>query len=232
MIISQRELLTSCIGDVVMDYSMNRRVPQPEGNSHPFYAPHGCYPCKGEDSWIALVVKDDDEWERLCEVMGMPELVSDPRFTGGLNRWHHKEEIDKIIASWTIAYERKELMDLLQKRGVSASALFSVPDLMEDQHLKIHGFWDRIQDPRPGFGAYICKGKGFTLSKTSMKTDGRAPDLGEHNAHVYGGLLGMSEEDMKELERKGIIGTSPTPDVLARIPKSLPKSRIQKKEKG
>ncbi len=228
VVISQRELLTGCIGDAIMDYSMNGRVPQPQGNAHPFYAPHGCYPCQGDDSWIALVVKDDDEWERFCEVMGMPELVTDPRFTGSLNRWRHREEIDKVIASWTIAYERKELMDLLQKEGIAASALLSVPDLMEDRHLMARGYWDTIADPRPGFGTYICKGKGFTLSRTPMKTEGRAPDLGEHNAYVYGELLGMSGEDMKELEMKGVIGTSPTPDVLALIPRSLPQSRHTK----
>jgi crotonobetainyl-CoA:carnitine CoA-transferase CaiB-like acyl-CoA transferase len=229
VVIAQRELLTSCIGDVVMDYSMNGRIPQPAGNSHPFYAPHGCYPCKGDDSWIAIVVNDDDAWERFCEVMGMPELVGDSRFAGGLNRWHHREEIDKVIASWTSTYERKELMDLLQENGIAASALLSVPDLMEDKHLQARQYWETIEDPRPSFGSYICKGKGFALSGTPMKTDGRAPDLGEHNAYVYGELLGMSDEGMKELEEKGIIGTSPTPDVLERIPKSLPQARIPKK---
>jgi crotonobetainyl-CoA:carnitine CoA-transferase CaiB-like acyl-CoA transferase len=230
VVISQRELLTSCIGDVVMDYSMNRRIPQPGGNSHPFYAPHGCYPCKGEDSWIALVVRDDDEWQRLCEVLSMSGLVSDPRFNSVLNRWRNRREIDPEIASRTIAYERIELTGLLQEKGVPASALLSVPDLMEDRHLKMRKYWDRIDDPRPGFGSYICKGKGFTLSETPMKTDGRAPDLGEHNAYVYGELLGMSEEDMKELERKGTIGTVPSPDVLERIPKSLPESSARKKK--
>ena len=78
-------------------------------------------------------------------------------------------------------------MDLLQEKNIAASALLSVPDLMQDQHLKTRQYWDTIEDPRPGFGSYICKGKGFTLSKTPMKTDGRAPDLGEHNGYVYGG---------------------------------------------
>ena len=229
VVISQRELLTSCIGDVIMDYSMNGRVPQPQGNGHPFYAPHGCYPCKGKDSWIALVVKDDDEWGKFCEVMDIRELTDDPRFRGGLNRWHNREEIDKVIALRTIAYERKELMDLLQEKNIAASALLSVPDLMQDRHLKARQYWDTIEDPRPGFGSYICKGKGFTLSKTPMKTDGRAPDLGEHNGYVYGGVLGMSDDEIKRLEEKGIIGTIPTPDVLERIPKSLPESRSEKK---
>jgi crotonobetainyl-CoA:carnitine CoA-transferase CaiB-like acyl-CoA transferase len=231
VVISQRELLTGCIGDVVMDYSMNGRIPQPEGNTHPFYAPHGCYPCKGQDSWIALVVKDDDEWERFCEAMGIAELAKDSRFVGGLNRWRHRAEIDKVIDSRTIAYERKELMDFLQKKGVTASALLSVPDLMENAHLKERGYWDTIEDPRPGFGTYICKGKGFTLSRVPMKTNGRAPDLGEHNRYVYGELLGMSDAEIETLEMKEVIGTVPTPDVLERIPKFLPASRLQRKER-
>jgi crotonobetainyl-CoA:carnitine CoA-transferase CaiB-like acyl-CoA transferase len=231
VVISQRELLTGCIGDVVMDYSMNGRIPQPAGNSHSFYAPHGCYPCRGDDSWIAIAVKDDDEWERFCEAMGIAELVKDSRFIGGLNRWRHRAEIDKVIASRTIAYERKELMDVLQKNGIAASSLFSVPDLMDDPHLKARGYWDTIEDSRPGFGSYMCKGKGFSLSRTPMKTDGRAPDLGEHNRYVYGELLGMSDEEINKLEENGIIGTIPTPDVLERIPKSLPESRTQKKPK-
>jgi len=223
VVISQRELLTNCIGDVIMDYSMNGRIPQPQGNQHPFYAPHGCYPCKGKDSWIALVVKDDQEWESLCQVMDMPELLTDPRFNGGLSRWHHREEIDKKIASWTLQYEPKDLMELLQKKGIAAAALYSVPDLMEDEHLRVRGFWDKIDDRRPNFGTYLCKGRGFTLSKTPMKTHCRAPDLGEHNDYVYRKLLGMSQEEIERLEKKGIIGSSPAPEVQARIPKSLPK---------
>ena len=64
-----------------------------------------------------------------------------------------------------------------------------------------------------------------------MRTDGRAPDLGEHNRYVYGELLGMSDEEIEALETKGVTGTVPTPDVLARIPKSLPKSRMQENKK-
>jgi crotonobetainyl-CoA:carnitine CoA-transferase CaiB-like acyl-CoA transferase len=187
-------------------------------------------PCKGEDSWISIVVRNDREWESLCEVMEMPELLADRRFSGGVNRWQHREEIDKKIASWTIRFERKALMESLQKKGIAAAALYSVPDLMEDEHLKARGFWDRIDDPRPGYGTYLCKGRGFTLSKTPMKTRLRAPDLGEHNQYVYEKLLGMSQEEIAGLEKQGIIGRIPVPEVLSRIPKSLPKARRTMKE--
>jgi crotonobetainyl-CoA:carnitine CoA-transferase CaiB-like acyl-CoA transferase len=225
VVLSQRELLTGCIGEIVMDYPMNQRIPQPQGNQHPFYAPHGCYPCEGKDSWIALVARDDNEWENLCRAMDNPELLADARFSGVANRLRHRDEIDKAIASWTVRRKKEEVMKLLQEKGVPASALFSVPDLVEDPHLKARGFWDRIDDPRPGFGTYLCKGRGITLSKPPLKTERRAPDLGEHNDYVFKTLLGISQKEVDVLEKQGIIGRRPVPEVLSRIPKSLPKAR-------
>ena len=224
VVISQRELLTGCIGDLVMDYSMNKRVAGPKANTHPFFAPHNCYPCKGSDSWITIAIRNDEEWDTLCQVMGQTNLASNPKYADGPSRLKHRREIDDIIASWTKEYDRKELMALLQGKGIAAGAALSALDLLNDPHLKERGFWDKIHDPRPGFGEYICKGRGIDLSKTPLKTYLRAPDFGEHNTYVYGELLGMSKDEIAELEKDGIIGTVPAPDVLKRIPKSLPRA--------
>ena len=218
VVLSQRELLSCFIGEEMMDYLMNKRVAKPRGNAHPFLAPHGCYPCKGEDAWITLAVGDDQEWQSLCQLMGQPELATDPRYAGGLGRWHNQHEIDEVISQWTAQYNNKDLMQLLQQRGVTAGAVFSARDSVEDEHLKIHGFWETVNDPRPGFGNYISKGRGFYLSKTPIGTRSRAPMMGEHNNYVFGELAGMSKEQIEELERKGIIGTAPTPEVQATIP--------------
>lgn len=231
VVISQRELLTSCIGDAIMDYSMNRRIPEPQANAHPFLAPHGCYPCKGRDSWITLAIQNDQEWEILCTVMDKPELAKDPRYAEALNRWHHREELDSIITSWTTVHDRRDLASLLQAQGIPAADAKSAPEMVEDEHIRNRGFWDQISDPRPGFGTYICKGRGFYLSKTPMKSRLRAPDLGEHNIYVFTKMLGMSEKEVAELEKGGIIGSVPTPEVLERIPRSLPKPEVEAKGK-
>ena len=218
VVISQRELLTSVIGEEIMDYMMNKRVSQPRGNSHPTFAPHGCYPCQGRDSWITLVIRDDQEWQSLCQLMGQPELAADLRYADGLSRWRHRDEIDRTISQWTVRYNRKDLMQLLQEKGIAAGAVYQPPDLIEDEHLRSRGFWDTVDDPRPGYGTYTVHGRGFYLSRTPVKTRFRAPDLGEHNHYVYSKILGMSQEEIKELERKAIIGTSPVPEVQATIP--------------
>ncbi len=226
VVLSQRELLTGCIGEIVMDYPMNRRIPQPQGNQHPFYAPHGCYPCKGKDSWIALVARDDMNGKLSAERWTGPNLSITPVLSAVANRLRHREEVDKVIASWTIHCEKKELMKLLQEKGVPASALFSAPDLVEDPHLKASGFWDRIDDPRPGFGTYLCKGRGVTLSKTPLRTQRRAPDLGEHNQYVYGTLLGASRSRRLMCWEEGDHWICRLPRMSwRRIPKTLPKAR-------
>ncbi|MBN1847068.1 MAG: CoA transferase [Deltaproteobacteria bacterium] len=222
VVISQRELLTGCIGDLVMDYSMNKRVPGPKANNHPVYAPHNCYPCKGRDSWITIAIRSDTEWEIFCQVMDRLDLAAEPKYLDGAGRLKHSKEIDEIIADWTRQHDRKELMALLQKKDIAAGAALTAIDLLDDPHLEARGFWDKINDPRPGFGEYICKGRGINLSKTPLKTRLRAPDLGEHNTYVYGELLGMTKDEITGLEKDGIIGTIPTPDVLKRIPKILP----------
>jgi crotonobetainyl-CoA:carnitine CoA-transferase CaiB-like acyl-CoA transferase len=225
IVLSQRELLTACIGDIIMDYSMNRRIPAPMGNTHPFYAPHGVYKCRGEDRWIAIAVRNEKEWLALCKLMGNPELSGNPDFATPLKRWLNRDKLDNIITNWTSLHDAKELMRTLQKNGVPASALFSPSELLRDEHLQKRGFWEKVNDPRPGFGTYICKGRSFGLSRMPMKTYRRAPDLGEHNYYVYKELLGLSDEEIRNLEEMGVIGEIPDPAVMERIPKNLPKKR-------
>lgn len=229
VVISQRELLTSMIGEEIMDYFMNVRVTQVQGNSHPVFAPHGCYPCKGHDSWIALVIKEDSEWQNLCGLMEKPELVRDPDYADGLSRLRNRDAIDTIVSQWTIRYDRHDLMDLLQNKGIAAGAVYQPPDLIEDEHLRYRGFWDTIDDSRPGYGTYMIHGRGFYLSGTPVKTRYRAPDLGEHNHYVYGKILGIFPKRIRELENNGIIGSVPLPEIQATIPAVRTKKKAKER---
>jgi crotonobetainyl-CoA:carnitine CoA-transferase CaiB-like acyl-CoA transferase len=217
LVISQRMLATSVIGEAVMDYFMNKRLTQPRGNSHSFLAPYGCYPCKGRNRWITLAIRDDQEWQKLCRLMQKPELATHPDFDSGLNRWHHRHEVDRLVGQWTIQYRAKEVMNLLQREKISAGAVYSPKDLIEDEHLRGR-FWETVNDPRPEYGDYTMPGRGFYLSRTKIGAHFRAPGMGEHNCYVYGELLGISPKKIEALEKKGIIGNSPTPEIQARIP--------------
>ncbi|HEX78222.1 MAG TPA: CoA transferase [Dehalococcoidia bacterium] len=216
IVLSQRELVTNIIGEFIMDYFMNQRIAGPSGNRHPYMAPHGCYPCKDEDSWITLAIRNNEEWLRFCQVLGVPELASDPRFADGVARWHHQDDLDSIIASLSRSYPPHELMGRLQREGIAAGVVQTARDVVNDPHLASRGFWETVSHPR--FGPHAFKGRGFYFSKSPVGTRSPAPCLGEHNSYVFGELLGLSPEEIARLEEKAVIGTVPSLEVRGRIP--------------
>jgi benzylsuccinate CoA-transferase BbsF subunit len=72
--------ITSLLGETIMDYNMNGRVPGLQGNRHPVLCPHGNYPCQGRDKWVAIAVETEEEWQNLCTALGAPEWITDQRF--------------------------------------------------------------------------------------------------------------------------------------------------------
>ena len=73
--ISQSETLTSTIPEAIMDYTVNGRIPERVGNQDTLMSPHGCYPCAGDDKWIAIAVSTDEQWSALCDALGTPRMV-------------------------------------------------------------------------------------------------------------------------------------------------------------
>ena len=83
--------------------------------------PHGCYPCQGDDKWIAIAVSSDDEWQALCSAMGNPDWSKDERFSNQYVRLKNQDELDTLIAGWTKAHSAYELTEQLQRVGVAAA---------------------------------------------------------------------------------------------------------------
>lgn len=206
--LSQRELTSCIIGETLMDYAMNQRVHEPLGNRDASMAPCGCYPCRADDEWVTIAVGSDREWASLCRVMGRADLVNDNRFANVLSRWENQDELDTIISDWTRDQDHYQVMTSLQEVGVAAGAVLTVAELMDDPQMKERDFFP-VQT-HPEAGAFPCKGKPMWFSRTPLRNDMPAPCLGEHNSFVYGTLLGMTDQEIHDLEEEGVIGTMPT----------------------
>src|SRR3990170_4524529 len=89
--VAQRENLINLIGEYIVGYSMHQREPPRRGNRHSSMAPHGCYPCGGDDQWLTMACETDGQFAALCDVMGRPELASDPRFADVVSRYRHQD---------------------------------------------------------------------------------------------------------------------------------------------
>ncbi|MFC1939723.1 CaiB/BaiF CoA transferase family protein [Chloroflexota bacterium] len=210
--LSQREMTTCIIGEAMMDYSMNKRVQQPIGNRHPSMAPHGCYRCRGEDEWVTIAIASDEEWKRFCHKIKRTELIEDKRFSDVLSRWQNQDELDAIITEWTKEHNHYQVMRILQEAGLAAGPVLTVEELLKDPQLSEREFFKPIAHPEAGTFSY--KRGPIQFSKTPVKTDMPAPCLGQHNYFVYSKLLGMSQDEINDMEREGLIGTVPAAEDL------------------
>jgi benzylsuccinate CoA-transferase BbsF subunit len=187
----------------ILDFNVNGRVLQRNGNHHPFAAPHGAYRCRGDDRWCTIAVFNDDEWQAMCSVMGNPSWAEDERFHTLLSRKKHEEELDRLIEEWTVNYSAGELMTMLQQAGVSAAVVETAEDLHGDPQLKYrHHFWE-LEHQEIGMSTYDSMGS--TLSKAPAELHKAAHTLGEDNYYVYTQILGLSDEEFVGLLEQGVI---------------------------
>ena len=201
---SQAESVLNHLIHAFMDYSMNQRVQPHWGNRSPSMAPHGVFPCRGEDRWIAIAVRTDEAFYQLCRVMGRAELAEDDRFNDVVSRFHHQDELEAIIGAWTQGEDDKLLMVRLQEAGVPAAAVMHPQDIHADPHLQAREFLTTITHPAAGTHPYPRPMARF--SRTPLEVRMPAPTLGQHNAAVLKGLLGVSDADYQDLLDCQIIG--------------------------
>jgi len=201
--LAMAEATLAVIPEAIMDYTMNQRVRGCEGNRDDIMAPHGCYPCLGEDKWVAIAVANDEEWQAFCQAIGNPPWTKEERFDSQLSRWQNQEELDRLVAEWTRSHTHYQVMEILQGVGVAAGPSCNVTDLFQDPHLRERGFFIEIDHPEMGKAPLI---------RTPWNVDGEAvgkyqpaPLIGEHNDHVFRTLLGMSQEEIDRLVEEKVI---------------------------
>ncbi|MBW2091104.1 MAG: CoA transferase [Deltaproteobacteria bacterium] len=205
--LSQAESATCLLGEAVLGYALSGRIPPRLGNRHPSLAPQGCYKCRGDDKWVAIAVSTDEEWTALCQVMESPDLVNDPRFADMASRCKNQDTLDERIETWTSQRTHFEAMRLLQEAGVPSGAVLDAAELVSNEHLAERDFFWEIEHPETGRRKYC--GLPIKLSKTPAVLKRPAPLLGEHNEYVLGEILGLSRDEIVQLEEKGIIGDRP-----------------------
>lgn len=209
--VSQQESAVAMIGGEVLAYQMTGQEPERRGNHSPYFAPYNTYPCAGEDRWVTIAVTTDEEWRSLAEIVGGPELAADSRYVNNDDRMGNQDSLDELIAAWTSTRDMYDITWQLQNAGVPAGPVLRGPDLLEDPHYRERGTFNKVDHPQVGPKWY----QGFAWSASGgSATPGQvhwpAPTLGQHNHQIYSQLLGLSNSEIEELERDGVIGTKPT----------------------
>lgn len=187
----------------VIEYTVNGEVQQRNGDLHRFFAPHNVYPCSGDDQWCAISVENDAEFVALAATIGLPELAHDARFATNAARIQHRQALDDLISTWTAHYDHYEVMRRLQHAGVAAGAVLSTGEFVGDEHVKARGFMESFDHPVVGEKLY--PGVPFKMSETPGSIHRPAPCLGADTEHVLKNILGMGDEQIKELDEAGVL---------------------------
>lgn len=208
----QAECSLAMFPEAIMEYSLNRRLPEPLGNRDVQHAaPQGVYPCLGEDRWIALTVSSDEQWQRLCALMGRKDLAGDERFRTTPGRWSRHDELDEILADWTADHDARALMWELQSIGIAAGPVMTAEDCYHDPHIAERGYFEVIHHAETG--TYPWPGMPFKMSASPLSIRRPPRALGEDNEYVYKRLLGFSDQEYTNLEAEGHVGTEFDPDI-------------------
>lgn len=200
--LSQMEGMIALLPEGVMDFAMNGSQPERSGNRDPHMAPHGIFRCQGEQRWVGIAVRDDDEWVRFASGIGRPELATDPRFQTLDGRKANEDALEEIVAAWTVARSDADVTRILQAEGIAASPTFNSRDLAEDPHLKESGLFVALEHPEVGRQMHI--GAPWRMSGTPAAVRRAAPCLGEDTDAVMQ-LLGYTQAEIDAFRERRIL---------------------------
>lgn len=197
------ESVFALMESALTEYGRTGLVRERTGNILPKIAPSNAYPTQ-DGKYLVMGANQDRVFGRLAEAMGQPELATDPRFATHEARGEHQEELDHLIAEWTIGQDLIPLAEHLHAHGVPAGPIYSIADIASDPHFLARGMIQMMEDP--DIGPLETPGIVPKLSRTPGSLRWTGPrDPGDHNAEVYGDLLDLDAAALERLRADGII---------------------------
>jgi len=201
--LAQVEAAAYMLGTTLLDALVNQRNPQPVGNDWPYAAPHGCYPCRGDDRWCVIAVETDQQWRQLCDAMDRADLAADPRFLTAVERRHHLVALDEIVRAWTNERDAYDVMRCLQDGGVPCGVVQNGADLANDPHLLARGFVETVDHPI--LGRVPMAGLPLHFRHGAAEPFRVPPALGADNEYVVCELLGHGRDELADWEREQVV---------------------------
>lgn len=200
--LSGNEALTWYTGEHLIEAAMNHRSPGPLGNRHETLV-QGCYRCAGDEKFVSIAIATDAEWVALCGAMGQPALASDARFATQSLRLHNQDALDPIIEAWTATLENLAVSEQLQAVDVAGIPTYSGEELYASPHLWERDMFHTVVHPVTGGRTMVAP--PWKFSGTPVTSRGAGPLLGEHNAYVFGEILGMAPDEIERLQRDSVL---------------------------
>ena len=200
---SQAEAAFHFLAPELLDHSLTGRTRTRVGNDDREMFPHGVFPARGSDRWVAIAVRHEADWRALCEALGRRDWRDDPALANADARRAKQADVDAAISAWTSARDAASVEAELQARGVPAHAVLDMPGLYADAQLRARGHF--LELSHPVHGTVAIEASRSKLSQTPARAPAKALTFGCDNRRVLGELLGFSDEAIAALDASGVL---------------------------
>ncbi len=200
--VSMLDCQLAILENALLRYQVDGVPPQPIGNRHPTITPFQAFQAK--DDYFVIGIGNDNLWVKLCNVIGTPELIEDPRFDGNKHRTTNIEILtpilDNIFANKTVA----EWCEIFENAGIPHSPINTIDKVMDNPQLKARNMLVEVSSEQTG--KVIIAGNPIKMSSIpESPTKGDIPEIGQHNFEIYSKWLGLSEEEILKLKEENVI---------------------------
>jgi formyl-CoA transferase len=201
--VSLMEGCFALLESTVPEYDRLGVVRGPSGTALKGVAPSNIFE-SSDAKWMVIAANADKVFRRLCAAMEQPELADDPRFATHRARGDNQEELEGIVADWASRHTAAEIDRVLNDAGVICGPIYTIADIFEDEHYHAREMLVTHEDPE--FGEYVGPGIVPRFSETPGRVRWSGTwEEGSHNRDVYGGLLGLSDDELAALKEQGVL---------------------------
>ena len=201
--ISMQETVYPSLASSFEYYHRTGKIPPRTGNRQSALnsAPYNVFPTK--DGHVAIHIVTEAHFQNLLKAMGREDLAQDPRFATNAGRVAHLEETDALVADWTRTLGKMEVFARTKEYRVPCAPVRNPVEVMNDPHMHERGMLERVDHPE--LGPIVVPTTPLRLHGTDKVEARPSPTIGQHNAEIYGGWLGLSAGEIAELKAGGVI---------------------------
>ncbi|MFW5331503.1 CaiB/BaiF CoA transferase family protein [Hydrogenophaga sp. ZJX-1] len=198
--IAMLDVQVATLANQAMNFLVSGKTPQRNGNAHPNIQPQDVYRCN--DGNVILVVGNDGQFDKLCQVLGHPEWASDTRFMTNAERVRNIAVLSDLLRAEFALRSRADLIAALDKAGVPCGAINTVPEVFEDPQVKARGMLKHVPHPSGAMVPQVSTPMRF--SETPLVDVAAPPTLGQHTDDVLT-ELGYDDKTIAALRAAGVV---------------------------
>lgn len=211
--ISMLDCQVSVLENAIMRYFVTGKPPEAIGTRHPSATPFQAFPTSDGYVVVAMAFGEVSQWGLFCGILGLPELIDDPRFDSGPRRNARHAELEPILSVAMQTRTTAEWLEDFLAAGIPSGPLNTIPDIVNDPQIKHREMVRPVEHPVAG--TIPIANTPLRMSRSESGIKGPPPSFGQDTAGVLEELLGMDADSVARLVAAGIVATEGGPDISA-----------------